>query len=76
MRPWLDDSPWINEKTELLVRLLEERYGLAITEDVARQDISNHVDQVPGPAARFARLSLEGLRPQCSSAAVGEMWRR
>ncbi|MBY0291077.1 MAG: hypothetical protein K2X52_28640 [Mycobacteriaceae bacterium] len=39
-------SPWINEKTQLLVRLLDERYGLAITEDVAREDISNHVDQV------------------------------
>jgi hypothetical protein len=30
----------------LLVRLLDERYGLAITEDVAREDSSNHVDQV------------------------------
>lgn len=36
----------MNEKTELLVRLLDERYGLVITEDVAREDISNHVDQV------------------------------
>lgn len=36
----------MNEKAELLVRLLEERYGLAITEEVAREDISNHVDRV------------------------------
>jgi hypothetical protein len=30
----------MNEKAELLVRLLDERYGLTITEDVAREDIS------------------------------------
>jgi hypothetical protein len=36
----------MNEKAELLVKLLDERYGLAITEDVAREDLSNHVDLV------------------------------
>lgn len=36
----------MNQKAQLLVRLLDERYGLSITEDVAREDISNHVDQV------------------------------
>jgi hypothetical protein len=39
-------SPWTNEKAELLVRLLDERYGLTITEDVAREDISDHIDRV------------------------------
>jgi hypothetical protein len=36
----------MNQKAQLLVKLLDERYGLAITEDVAREDISNHVDDV------------------------------
>lgn len=31
---------------QLLMKLLDERYGLAITEEVAREDISNHVDEV------------------------------
>lgn len=39
-------SPWMNEKAQLLVRLLDKRYGLTITEDVAREDISDHVDRV------------------------------
>jgi len=36
----------MNEKAQLLVRLLDKRYGLTITEDVAREDISDHVDRV------------------------------
>ncbi len=36
----------MNHKADLLVKLLDARYGLAITEDVAREDISNHVDLV------------------------------
>lgn len=39
-------SPWINERAQLLVKLLSERYGLTITEDIAREDISDHVDFV------------------------------
>jgi hypothetical protein len=38
----------MNQKAELLVKLLDERYGLAITEDVAGEDIPNHVDRVAG----------------------------
>lgn len=36
----------MNEKAALLVQVLSERYGLTITEDIAREDISNHVDHV------------------------------
>lgn len=36
----------MNERAQLLVTLLDERYGLVITEDVARDDISDHVDYV------------------------------
>ncbi len=39
-------SPWIDEKARLLVRLLDERHGLQIDEDCARDDISDHVDLV------------------------------
>ena len=36
----------MNERAELLVRLLDERHGLEVSEAVAREDISNHVDHV------------------------------
>jgi hypothetical protein len=39
-------SPWMNDRAELLVRLLQERYGLQISEAVARETISEHVDHV------------------------------
>ncbi|MCV7023621.1 hypothetical protein H7I77_09705 [Mycolicibacterium novocastrense] len=39
-------SPWMNDRAELLVRLLQQRYGLVVDEGTARQDISDHVDHV------------------------------
>ncbi|CAN5148273.1 hypothetical protein BH11ACT6_BH11ACT6_35080 [soil metagenome] len=39
-------SPWMDERAQFLVKLLSDRHGLTITEDVAREDISNHVDLV------------------------------
>jgi len=36
----------MNERAGLLVRLLDEWYGLKLSEDVAREDISSHVDYV------------------------------
>lgn len=39
-------SPWMTERAELLVKLLTERYGLAITEPIARRDISDHLEYV------------------------------
>lgn len=36
----------MNDRAQLLVRLLAERFGLELSEDVAREDISNHVDNV------------------------------
>ena len=36
----------MNEKAELRLRLLDERYGLTITQDVACEDISDHLDRV------------------------------
>jgi hypothetical protein len=39
-------SPWMNQRASQLVRLLDERHGHTITEDTAREDISNQVDLV------------------------------
>ena len=39
-------SPWLNQRAAQLVRLLDERHGHTITEDTAREDISNQVDLV------------------------------
>ena len=39
-------SPWINDRAQLLVRLLDEKHGMEIDEDCARDDISDHVDIV------------------------------
>jgi hypothetical protein len=36
----------MNERAELLVRLLQDNHGLQITEAVARETISEHVDRV------------------------------
>lgn len=39
-------SPWLDDRAALLVRTLKEGYGLTISEDVAREDVSAHVDYV------------------------------
>ncbi|SHS63237.1 Uncharacterised protein [Mycobacteroides abscessus subsp. abscessus] len=39
-------SPWLNERTALLLRYLCEVHRLQISEDVARQGISDHLDFV------------------------------
>jgi hypothetical protein len=38
-------SPWLNDRATLLVALLAGR-GLGVSEDAARQDISDHLDHV------------------------------
>ncbi|AMU59018.1 Uncharacterised protein [Mycobacteroides abscessus subsp. abscessus] len=39
-------SPWLNARANLLKQTLSEQYGLSITEDTAREDVSAHVDFV------------------------------
>lgn len=39
-------SPWLNQRAAQLVRLLDERHGHTITEDTAREDISNQIDLI------------------------------
>ena len=36
----------MNDKAQLLVRILDERHGLQVSEDIAREDVSSHVDLV------------------------------
>jgi hypothetical protein len=52
-------SPWINDKAALLVRLLRDRYDLTISEDIAREDISAHVDLV----AAAMRIGRQAAKP-------------
>jgi hypothetical protein len=39
-------SPWLNDRAALLVGLLQERHGLSVSEDVARHDLSDHLDHI------------------------------
>lgn len=39
-------SPWMNDRAQLLVQLLKERYDMVIDEAMAREDISDQVDHV------------------------------
>ena len=62
-------SPWMNERAQLLVRLLDERYGLTITEDVAREDISNHVDHV----AALMRIGRQAAKWHVTEDVISKM---
>lgn len=62
-------SPWINDKAALLVRLLRERYDLTISEDVAREDISNHVDHV----AAMMRVGRQAAKPYVTDDTISRM---
>ena len=62
-------SPWMNERAQLLVRLLDERYGLRITEDVARDDISDHVDHV----AEMMRVGRQAAKVYVTEDVIGDM---
>lgn len=48
----------MNDRAELLVRLLDEKYGLTIAEEIAREDVSSHVDHVAG-AMRIGRQAAK-----------------
>ena len=59
----------MNERAALLVQLLRDRYDLTITEDVAREDISNHVDLV---AARM-RIGRQAAKPYVTDDTIGSL---
>ncbi|MEX3645308.1 hypothetical protein [Mycolicibacterium porcinum] len=51
-------SPWLNGRAQLLVTLLRDRHGLELTEDTARQDISERLDHV----ATLMRIGRQAAR--------------
>lgn len=59
----------MNGKAQLLVSLLDSRYGLAITEDTAREDISNHVDHV----AAMMRIGRQAAKVYVTDDVIGDM---
>ncbi|SKY25489.1 Uncharacterised protein [Mycobacteroides abscessus subsp. bolletii] len=39
-------SPWLDDRATLLVRYLADFHGLAVSEEVAREDVSSHLDLI------------------------------
>lgn len=39
-------SPWLNDRATLLVQYLADSYGLTVSEEVARADVSSHLDLI------------------------------
>lgn len=62
-------SPWMNEKAALLVHLLHDRYDLTISEDVAREDISKHVDLV----AAMMRIGRQAAKPYVTDDTISSL---
>lgn len=58
-------SPWLDQRAQLLVRLLADR-GLSVSEDAAREDVSNHLDLV---AARM-RIGRQAAKVYVTDAVV------
>lgn len=59
----------MNERARLLVRLLNERYGLELGEDVAREDISDHVDYV----AEMMRIGRQAAKAYVTDDVISRM---
>ena len=59
----------MNARAELLVRLLDERYGMTITEDIAREDISSHVDLV----AEMMRIGRQAAKYYVTEDVISDM---
>lgn len=62
-------SPWINEKAALLVQLLHDRHDLTISEDIAREDISAHVDLV----AAMMRVGRQAAKPYVTDDTISNL---
>ncbi len=59
----------MNDRAELLVRLLRERHGLQLSEDTAREDISNHVDLV----AELMRVGRQAAKAYVTDDVISQM---
>lgn len=59
----------MNERSGLLVRLLSERHGLTISEETAREDISDHVDHV----AEMMRVGRQAAKYYVTPEVISDM---
>jgi hypothetical protein len=59
----------MNARSALLVRLLDERHGLTIAEDIARDDISDHVDYV----ATMMRIGRQAAKYYVTDQVISDM---
>jgi hypothetical protein len=62
-------SPWLDDRAALLVKLLADRHGLTVSEDVARQDISDDVDHV----ARLMRIGRQAAKVYLTDDTISSM---
>ena len=62
-------SPWLDDRAALLVKLLADRHGLTLSEDVARQDISADVDHV----ARLMRIGRQAAKVYLTDDTISTM---
>jgi hypothetical protein len=62
-------SPWLDERTALLVSLLADRHHLTVTEDAARQDISDDLDHL----ARLMRIGRQAAKMYVTDEAISDM---
>jgi hypothetical protein len=62
-------SPWLDERAALLVSLLADRHHLTVTEDAARQDISDDLDHL----ARLMRIGRQAAKMYVTDDAISDM---
>lgn len=65
-------SPWLDERAELLIRLLFERHGLQMPDDgiaAVRDDISDHLNEV----AALMRIGRQAAKMYVTDDVIGDM---
>ncbi|AGB27246.1 hypothetical protein Mycsm_07150 (plasmid) [Mycobacterium sp. JS623] len=65
-------SPWLDDRTELLISQLTNRHHLPMTdglEDAVRHDISDHLDFV----ARMMRIGRQAAKVYVTDEVIGEL---
>ena len=68
-RPGPAAPPWLDEPTALLVSLLADRHNLTVTEDAARQDISDDLDHL----ARLMRTGRQVAKMYVTDEVISDM---
>ena len=59
----------MNDRAGLLVRLLDELHGLAVSEKAAREDVSSHVDYV----AQMMRIGRQSAKVYVTDDVIRKM---